>query len=45
MADTMRGCLESLGLGRYARVFSENEITLYALPHLTEDDLKEPRGP
>jgi class 3 adenylate cyclase/predicted ATPase len=48
MADTIRGWLESLGLGRYAGVFSENEITLDALPHLTQDDLKElglPIGP
>ncbi|MFP6746483.1 MAG: adenylate/guanylate cyclase domain-containing protein [Alphaproteobacteria bacterium] len=33
--------LEELGLGRYASVFAENEIGLPALPHITEDDLKE----
>ena len=33
--------LETLGLGQYAEVFSENEIDLLVLPELTEDDLKE----
>jgi class 3 adenylate cyclase len=33
--------LEGLGLGRYAAVFAENEIDLDALPHITEDDLKD----
>ncbi|MHA1571774.1 MAG: ATP-binding protein, partial [Alphaproteobacteria bacterium] len=40
--------LEGLGLGRYAGAFAENEITFDALPHLTQDDLKElglPMGP
>ncbi len=33
--------LESLGLGRYARVFAENEIDFETLPHLSDVDLKE----
>jgi class 3 adenylate cyclase len=33
--------LEALGLGKYVEVFAENEIDCEALPHLTEDDLKE----
>ncbi len=33
--------LEELGLGRYGDVFAENEIGMPALPHITEDDLKE----
>ena len=40
--------LEGLGLGKYALVFAENEISFDALPHLTQDDLKElglPMGP
>ncbi len=48
MADKIGPWLESLGLGRYANVFAENEITFEALPHLTQDDLKEiglPVGP
>ncbi len=48
MADDIRCWLEGLGLGKYAEVFTENEITFHALPHLTDDDLKElglPMGP
>ena len=41
MAIEMHKWLESLGLGRYADVFAENEIGLSTLPHVTEDDLKE----
>lgn len=41
MADDMRQWLEALGLGRYGDVFAENEVGLTALPHITEDDLKE----
>ena len=33
--------LEDLGLGRYVDVFAENEIDFDALPHVTEEDLKE----
>jgi hypothetical protein len=33
--------LEQLGLARYARLFAENDIDLDALPHLTDDELKE----
>jgi class 3 adenylate cyclase/predicted ATPase len=35
------GWLSSLGLGRYATTFAENEITPEALPHLSDADLKE----
>ena len=41
MADAIREWLEGLDLGRYAEAFIENEIDLQALPHLTEDDLKD----
>jgi len=40
--------LSSLGLGKYATAFAENEIDLEAARHLTDDDLKElglPMGP
>ncbi len=48
MADDVANWLAELGLGKYTRLFAENEITVEALPHLTEDDLKElglPMGP
>ncbi len=48
MADDIASWLEELGLGKYANMFAENEITVDALPHLTQDDLKElglPMGP
>jgi class 3 adenylate cyclase len=48
MADDIGRWLEGLGLGKYANLFAENEITFDALLHLTEDDLKElglPIGP
>ncbi len=48
MADDIGRWLEGLGLGKYASMFAENEITFDALPHLTQDDLKElglPMGP
>lgn len=48
MTDDIGRWLEGLGLGKYANAFTENEITLDALPHLTQDDLKElglPMGP
>jgi class 3 adenylate cyclase len=48
MADDIVRWLESLGLGKYASSFAENEITFDSLPHLTQDDLKEiglPIGP
>ncbi|MGI9520129.1 MAG: ATP-binding protein [Hyphomicrobiaceae bacterium] len=41
MAGDITTWLVSLGLERYADVFVENEIDLEALPHLSEDDLKE----
>jgi SAM domain (Sterile alpha motif) len=33
--------LEKLGMSEYAQRFAENGITVAALPHLTEQDLKE----
>ncbi len=48
MADETDSWLEELGLGRYAPAFAEQEITLDALWHLTDEDLKElglPLGP
>ncbi len=33
--------LEKLGLGQYAQRFAENDIDASALPHLTEENLKE----
>ena len=33
--------LEGLGLGEYAEAFAKNGVDLRALPHLSEDDLKE----
>ena len=40
--------LEKLGLGQHAQTFVENEIDVSALPHLTDQDLKDmgvPLGP
>lgn len=48
MADEVGDWLDGLGLRKYADAFAEQEITLEALWHLTEDDLKElglPIGP
>jgi class 3 adenylate cyclase/tetratricopeptide (TPR) repeat protein len=41
MARDISEWLEDLGLGKYADAFAENEIDLDALPHVTEDDLRE----
>ena len=41
MARDIGEWLDGLGLGRYAEAFSDNEIDLQALPHITEEDLKE----
>ncbi len=41
MAADIRKWLEGLRLDKYAEAFAENEIDLDALPHITEDDLKE----
>ncbi len=41
MADDIAQWLEGLGLGRYAEAFAENDIDLRALPHSSDDDLKE----
>ncbi len=35
----IRDWLEQSGLGKYAEVFAEHEITLEVLPHLTESDI------
>ncbi len=41
MARDIGEWLEGLGLGRYTEAFTDNEIDLHALPHITEDDLKD----
>ena len=41
MARDISEWLEHLGLGKYANAFAENEIDFDALPHVTEEDLKE----
>jgi class 3 adenylate cyclase/tetratricopeptide (TPR) repeat protein len=41
MARDIAEWLEGLELGRYAGLFAENEITLAALPHITDQDLRE----
>jgi class 3 adenylate cyclase/tetratricopeptide (TPR) repeat protein len=41
MARDIVEWLEGLGLGRYAQAFVDNEIDPQALPHITEEDLKE----
>ncbi|MEE8247429.1 MAG: hypothetical protein V3S87_09225, partial [Alphaproteobacteria bacterium] len=41
MARDIGEWLEGLGLDRYADAFADNEIDLGALPHITEEDLKE----
>jgi len=41
MAHNIGAWLEGLGLGKYAEAFVENEIDLEALPHVTEEDLRE----
>ena len=40
MARDIGEWLEGLGLRKYAGAFGENEIDFDALPHITEDDLK-----
>jgi class 3 adenylate cyclase/tetratricopeptide (TPR) repeat protein len=41
MARDIGDWLEGLGLGRYTEAFTDNEIDLHALPHITEADLKD----
>jgi class 3 adenylate cyclase len=41
MAADIATWLDELNLGKYRETFAENEITLAALPHLSDDDLKE----
>ena len=48
MADDLAQWLERLGLGKYAEILAEHEVSVRDLPHLTEDDLKDlglPLGP
>lgn len=39
--DDLAQWLEKLGLQRYARLFAENDVDLDALPHLSDDELRE----
>ncbi len=41
MARDIGDWLEGLGLGRYTEAFTDNEIDLHALPHITDADLKD----
>ena len=41
MADSIKQWLESLDLEKYVELFRENDIDFAALPHITEEDLKE----
>lgn len=41
MVSDIRQWLEELGLDKYGEVFVENEVNLQALPHITDNDLKE----
>ncbi len=41
MARDIGKWLGGLGLGRYVEAFADNEIDLHALPHITDEDLKE----
>ena len=48
MASEITDWLARLGLDKYGDVFAENEISMAALPHITEADLREigiPLGP
>ncbi len=44
MAHDIGAWLEGLGLGKYAEAFVKNGVDLRALPHLSEDDLKQLGG-
>ena len=41
MAQDIATWLDELDLGRYVNLFAENEIDFVALPHISENDLKE----
>ncbi len=41
MQNGIKQWLEDLDLGKYEKLFSENDIDLIALPYITEEDLKE----
>jgi class 3 adenylate cyclase len=48
VARDVRQWLDELGLGKYSRVFAENEVDFNVIPELTEQDLKDlniPLGP
>ena len=40
-SEDIESWLESLGLGKYATAFAQNDVDFRALPSLTEEDLKE----
>ena len=40
MSDGITKWLEELGLGKYVKVFAENDIDLEVVPHLTDADLE-----
>ena len=41
MERQLAAWLQSLGMGKYALAFAENDVDLDALQHLSDDDLKE----
>jgi class 3 adenylate cyclase len=41
VAIDIRDWLEELRLGKYAELFADNDIDLAALPHITDEDLRE----
>lgn len=41
MGNSIRAWLEACGLEQYAEVFTQNDVDVKVLPHLTNDDLRE----
>lgn len=41
MPNNVEQWLNDLGLSKYAELFTENDIDLSVLPHISEDDLKD----
>ena len=41
MPEDVSKCLDGLGLGEYAGIFTENGVDFRSLPELTEQDLKD----
>ncbi len=41
MGDDIDPWLKKLGLGKYARAFTDNEIGFEVLPHLSEQDFEQ----